>query len=122
MQLAASQTSSQILCSRVLHRTACLLWRRLGKVWQSSHPSSEQTATICKIVRVTHRRKPIQERVAIKWKSVAQYRATLRAFARRLSTIYVELLPITHPSGNRVRTREQSAIRKSRKREAIRAR
>jgi hypothetical protein len=32
------------------------------------------------------------------------------------------VLPITHPTESRRRTREQSAIRKSRKREAIRAR
>ena len=48
-QLAASQMSSPIFCSRAVHRTPCLLWRRLGKVWQSSHPYSERTATICKL-------------------------------------------------------------------------
>src|SRR5262245_856078 len=48
-QLAALQTSSQILCSRVAHRTPCSLWRKLGKVKQSSHRSSDHTVTICKL-------------------------------------------------------------------------
>ena len=111
MQLAASQTSSQIFCSRVLHRTACLLWRRLGKVWQSSHPSSEQTATICKIVRVTHRRKPIQERVAIKWEKRRPVPGYAESF-REAFVDYIRGAPANHTS-ERKQSAHPGAIRDS---------
>ena len=46
-QLAAWQKSIPKLCSRAAHRTRCWPWQRLGKVWRSSHPFSERTATKC---------------------------------------------------------------------------
>jgi DNA-binding transcriptional LysR family regulator len=49
-QLAASQTSSQIFCSRVLHRIGCLLCGGMGRLPHLTQPPpSEQTATICKL-------------------------------------------------------------------------
>ena len=72
------------------------------------------------IVRVTHRRKPIQERVAIQWDKRRPLPGYAKSFCDALFDYMREVLPITHPTESRRHTREQSAIRKSRKREAIR--
>jgi DNA-binding transcriptional LysR family regulator len=72
------------------------------------------------IVRVTHRRRPIQERVAIQWDKHRPLPGYAESFREALVDYMRGVLPITHPTESRRRTREQSAIRKSRKREAIR--
>ena len=71
------------------------------------------------IVRITHRRKPIQERVAIQWDKRRPLPSYAESFREALVDYMRGVLPITHPTENRMRTRERSAIRKSRKREAI---
>jgi DNA-binding transcriptional LysR family regulator len=71
------------------------------------------------IVRVTHRRKPIQERVAIQWDKRRPLPGYAESFCDVLFDYMGEVLPITHPTESRRRTRQQSAIRKSRKPEAM---
>jgi LysR family transcriptional regulator, nitrogen assimilation regulatory protein len=73
------------------------------------------------IVRVTHRRRPIQERVAIQWDKRRPLPGYAESFREALVDYMRGVLPITHPTESRMRTRQQSAIRKSRKREAIRS-
>jgi DNA-binding transcriptional LysR family regulator len=68
------------------------------------------------IVRVTHRRKPIQERVAIQWDKRRPLPGFAESFSEALVDYMHEVLPITHPTGGKMQTREQSAIRRSRKR------
>jgi LysR substrate binding domain-containing protein len=71
------------------------------------------------IVRVTHRRKPIQERVAVQWDKRRPLPGYAQSFCEALVDYMRDVLPITHPTESRRRTREQSPIRKSRKREPI---
>jgi LysR family transcriptional regulator, nitrogen assimilation regulatory protein len=68
------------------------------------------------IVRVIHRRKPIQERVAIQWDKRRPLPGFAESFSEALVDYMHEVLPITHPTGGKMHTREQSAIRRSRKR------
>jgi DNA-binding transcriptional LysR family regulator len=68
------------------------------------------------IVRVTHRRKPIQERVAVQWDKRRPLPGYAESFCEALVDYMREVLPITHPTETKMRTREQSAIRKPRKR------
>jgi len=86
--VAASQMLSPTFRLRVAHRTPCLLWRRLGKVWQSSRQRTDRYNL--RFVRVTHRRKLIQERIAIQWdkRLIASAR-----FAKRLPSTCIQSLP-----------------------------
>jgi LysR family nitrogen assimilation transcriptional regulator len=68
------------------------------------------------IVRVTHRRKPIQERVAIQWDKRRPLPGFAESFSEALVDYMREVLPITHPTEGKIDAREQSPIRKSRKR------
>src|SRR5262252_3552046 len=68
------------------------------------------------IARVTHHRKPIQERVAIQWDKRRPLPSYAESFRDALGDYMREVLPITHPTESKVGTREQAAIRKSRKR------
>src|SRR5205085_4809781 len=51
-----------------------------------------------RIVRVTHRRKPIQERVAIQWDRRRQLPPYAMTFCETLAEYMQTVLPITHPS------------------------
>ena len=68
------------------------------------------------IVRVTHRRKLIQERVAIQWDKRRPLPGYAESFCAALVDYMQEILPITHPTESKMRTRDQSAIRNSRQR------
>jgi LysR family transcriptional regulator, nitrogen assimilation regulatory protein len=68
------------------------------------------------IVRVTHRRKPIQERVAIQWDKRRPLPGYAESFCEALFDYMREVLPITHPTEGKMRIREQSSSRKSRER------
>jgi len=68
------------------------------------------------IVRVTHRRKPIQERVAIQWDKRRPLPGYAESFCEELFEYMREVLPITHPTESKKGARQQSAIRKSLKR------
>jgi len=67
------------------------------------------------IVRVTHRRKPIQEQVAIQWDKRRPLPGYAESFCEALVDYMRKVLPITHPTESKLRTREQFAIRKSRR-------
>jgi LysR family nitrogen assimilation transcriptional regulator len=68
------------------------------------------------IVRVAHRRKPIQERVAIQWDKRRPLPGFAESFSEALVDYMREVLPITHPTEGKIDAREQSPFRKSRKR------
>src|SRR5262249_28754496 len=68
------------------------------------------------IVRVMHRRKPIQERVAIQWVKRRPLPRYAESFCEALVDYMRKVLPITHPTESKMRTREQFAIPKSRRR------
>ncbi len=68
------------------------------------------------IVRVTHRRKPIQERVAIQWDKRRPLPGYAESFCEALFDYMREVLPITHPTESKMRIRKQSSSRKSRQR------
>ena len=69
-----------------------------------------------RIVRVTHRRKPIQERVAIQWDKRRPLPGYAESFCEALFDYMREVLPITHPTESKMRIRKQSSSRKSRQR------
>jgi DNA-binding transcriptional LysR family regulator len=68
------------------------------------------------IVRVTHHRKPIQERVAIQWDKRRPLPGYAESFCDALVDYMREVLPITYPTEGKMHTRGQSTIRKSLKR------
>jgi LysR family transcriptional regulator, nitrogen assimilation regulatory protein len=55
-----------------------------------------------KIVRVTHRRKPLRDRYVIQWDKRRPMPAYARAFCDALATYMREVLPITRPSSGAV--------------------
>jgi len=68
------------------------------------------------IVRVTHHRKPIQERVAIQWDKRRPLPGYAESFREALVDYMREVLPITRPTEGKIRTPRQSVTRKSRNR------
>jgi DNA-binding transcriptional LysR family regulator len=70
-----------------------------------------------RIVRVTHRRKPIRERFAIQWDKRRPLPPYAESFCEALAEYMREVLPITHPTESKMGdASRQSAIRKSRSR------
>jgi LysR family nitrogen assimilation transcriptional regulator len=70
-----------------------------------------------RILRVTHRRKPIRERFAIQWDKRRPLPPYAESFCEALAEYIREVLPITHPTESKMGGgRKQSAIRKSRQR------
>jgi hypothetical protein len=67
------------------------------------------------IVRIMHRRKPIQERVAIQWDKRRPLPSYAESFCDALVDYMSEALPITHPTKRKMQAREQLRP-KSRKR------
>ena len=69
-----------------------------------------------RIVRVTHSRKPIRERVAIQWDRRRRLPSYAVAFCETLAEYMHTILPITHPTKtNEAGGRRQLASRRSRK-------
>jgi LysR family transcriptional regulator, nitrogen assimilation regulatory protein len=67
-----------------------------------------------KIVRVTHRRKPLRERFAIQWDKRRPLPPYAEGFCEALAQYMREVLPITQPSGSKTTTvRKLAAVRKS---------
>ncbi len=54
-----------------------------------------------RIVRVTHRRKPVRERFAIQWDMRRPMPPYAEGFCDALAKYMRELLPITHPTESR---------------------
>jgi len=94
--VAASQMLSPTFRLRVAHRTPCLLWRRLGKVWQSSRQRTDRYNL--RFVRVTHRRKLIQERIAIQWDKRRLLPHYVSTFCEALAEYMHTVLPISRPT------------------------
>jgi DNA-binding transcriptional LysR family regulator len=68
-----------------------------------------------RILRVTHRRKPIRERYAIQWDKRRPLPPYAETFCEALAEYMREVLPITHPTEGKIgRAHKQSAIRTSR--------
>src|SRR6266480_4992222 len=69
-----------------------------------------------RIVRVTHRRKPLRERYAIQWDKRRPMPPYAESFCEALADYMREALPITQPSKNKMAaSRKQPAVRKSRR-------
>jgi len=70
-----------------------------------------------RIVRVTHRRKPVRERFAIQWDKRRPMPPYAESFCEALAEYMREVLPITHPTESKMGVaRKQSVVRNSRKR------
>jgi LysR family nitrogen assimilation transcriptional regulator len=68
-----------------------------------------------RIVRVTHRRKPIRERFAIQWDKRRPMPPYAESFCEALAKYMREVLPITHPTESKMAAaRKRPAVRKSR--------
>jgi LysR family nitrogen assimilation transcriptional regulator len=68
-----------------------------------------------KIVRVTHRRKPLREPLAIHWDKRRPVPPYAESFFEALAKYMREVLPITEPSANKTAAaRKQAVVRKSR--------
>jgi DNA-binding transcriptional LysR family regulator len=73
-----------------------------------------------RIVRVTHRRKPIREGFAIQWDKRRPLPPYAESFCEELAEYMREVLPITHPTESKIGpARKHSAVRESRKRQAV---
>jgi LysR family transcriptional regulator, nitrogen assimilation regulatory protein len=73
-----------------------------------------------RIVRVTHRRKPIREGFAIQWDKRRPLPPYAESFCEELAEYMREVLPITQPTESKMGdAREHSAVRKSHKRQAV---
>jgi LysR family transcriptional regulator, nitrogen assimilation regulatory protein len=69
-----------------------------------------------RIVRVTHRRKPVRERYAIQWDKRRPMPPYAESFCEALAEYMREVLPITHPTESKMAAvRKQPAVRKSRR-------
>jgi DNA-binding transcriptional LysR family regulator len=69
-----------------------------------------------KIVRVTHRRKPIRERYAIQWDKRRPMPPYAESFCEALAEYMREVLPITRPTESKMAAaRKPPAVRKSRR-------
>src|SRR5262245_12014264 len=69
-----------------------------------------------RIVRVTHKRKPIRERFAIQWDKRRPMPPYAESFCDALAAYMHSVLPITHPTGHKmVATRKQRPVLASRK-------
>jgi DNA-binding transcriptional LysR family regulator len=69
-----------------------------------------------RIVRVTHGRKPLRERLVIQWDSRRPMPPYAECFCEALAEYMGEVLPITRPSASKMAaTRKQAAVRKRRK-------
>jgi DNA-binding transcriptional LysR family regulator len=67
-----------------------------------------------RIVRVTHRRKPIRERFAIQWDKRRPMPPYAESFCEALAKYMREILPITHPTESKMAAaRKRPAVRKS---------
>src|SRR5262245_58177924 len=70
---------------------------------------------ILRIVRVTHRRKPLRERYAIQWDKRRPMAPYAESFCEALAEYMRQILPITRPSsGESAATRKQPVVRKQR--------
>jgi LysR family nitrogen assimilation transcriptional regulator len=68
-----------------------------------------------RIVRVTHRRKPVGEPLVIQWDNRRPLPPYAESFCEALAKYMREVLPITRPSeGKTAATRKQVAVRKAR--------
>ena len=68
-----------------------------------------------RIVRVTHRRKPLRERLVIQWDNRRPLPRYAESFCEALAEYMREVLPITQPSASKTAAaRKQAAIRKPR--------
>jgi DNA-binding transcriptional LysR family regulator len=68
-----------------------------------------------KIVRVTHRRKPLREPLAIQWDKRRPLPPYAESFCAALAEYMRQILPITRPSsGESAATRKQPVVRKQR--------
>jgi len=69
-----------------------------------------------RIVRVTHRRKPLRERLVIQWDNRRPIPPYAESFCETLAEYMRDLLPITRPSAAKAAaTRKQAAVRKPRR-------
>jgi LysR family transcriptional regulator, nitrogen assimilation regulatory protein len=69
-----------------------------------------------RIVRVTHRRKPLSERLVIQWDTRRPMPPYAKSFCEALAEYMGEVLPITQPSASKtVTTRKQAAVPKPRR-------
>jgi DNA-binding transcriptional LysR family regulator len=69
-----------------------------------------------RIVRVTHRRKPVRERYAIQWDKRRPMPPYAESFCEALANYMREVLPITHPTGSKMAAaRKQPAVKKTRR-------
>jgi LysR family nitrogen assimilation transcriptional regulator len=69
-----------------------------------------------RIVRVTHRRKPIRERYAIQWDKRRPMPPYAKNFCEALAEYMGEVLPITRPSASKTAaTQKRAAVRKPRR-------
>src|SRR6266446_6783172 len=67
-----------------------------------------------RIVRVTHRRKPVRERFAIQWDRRRPMPPYAESFCEALAKYMREILPITHPTESKMAAaRKRPAVRKS---------
>jgi DNA-binding transcriptional LysR family regulator len=68
-----------------------------------------------RIVRVTHRRKPVRERYAIQWDKRRPMPPYAESFCDALAEYMREVLPITHPTERKIAAvRKQAAVRRLR--------
>jgi LysR family nitrogen assimilation transcriptional regulator len=68
-----------------------------------------------RIVRVTHRRKPVRERYAIQWDKRRPMPPYAESFCEALAEYMREVLPITHPTESKMAAaRKQVTVRKAR--------
>ena len=69
-----------------------------------------------RIVRVTHRRKPVRERYAIQWDKRRPMPPYAESFCEALAEYMRGVLPITHPTESKMAAaQKQPAVRKSRR-------
>jgi DNA-binding transcriptional LysR family regulator len=68
-----------------------------------------------RILRVTHRRKPLREPLVIQWDSRRLIPRYAESFCEALAQYMREALPITRPSASKVAARKKAAVRKQRR-------
>ena len=101
-----------LLESRAPHTLLALAEAGLGVAIIPSLLRTDRYAL--KIVRVTHRRKPLRERFAIQWDKRRPLPPYAEGFCEALAQYMREVLPITQPSGSKTTTvRKLAAVRKS---------
>jgi LysR family nitrogen assimilation transcriptional regulator len=103
-----------LLESRALHTLLALAEARHGVAIIPSLLRTDRYAL--SIVRVTHGRKPLRERLVIQWDQRRPLPPYAASFCEALATYMREVLPITQPSASTTAAAgKQAAVRKSRR-------